>query len=215
MIRVTVTSVCARSAGEEMDVTFSLSDAEGNNQTSKFTLSARQFLTIGLSKGESDTDTFDKVSFAAKVWSATKKGMMLLGYGASSKKAMRMKLISKGFDKDVALEAADALEALGLLREHDDATQLAKRLAAKLWGRKRIASELYSKGYSSDAIDRALCELENEDIDFVGNCRVLIDKRYGGVPKEPDMRKKLYAALCRYGYSSPEIKEAFCCAKKE
>lgn len=209
MIKVTVTSVCARSAGEEIDVTFSVSDGEENREISKFTLSSRQFLTIGISKGESDTDTFDAVRRAARVWCATKKGMMLLGYGAASKKAMRMKLVSKGFDKDVALEAADALEALGLLREGDDAAELARRLAAKLWGRKRIVSELYGKGYSSEAVEKAMDELDDADVDFVRNCRALIDKRYGGVPQEPDARKKLYAALCRYGYSSSEIKEAF------
>lgn len=208
MISVTVTSVCARSAGEEMDVSFLVSDGAGNSESSKFTLSARQLLALGVTKGEADTRLFDEVSYAAKVWSATKKGMTLLGYGAKSEKALRIKLVSKGFDKDVAAEAVQTLVSMGLIRAEDDASQIAERLASKGWGRKRIVAGLYEKGYSAEAVAAAMDALEDMDIDFVRNCRELIKKRYGEVPSDPVEYGKMFSALTRYGYSSSEIRQA-------
>ena len=213
MINVTVTSVSARSAGEETDVTFLVSDGAGRSERSTFTLSARQFLTLGVAKGESDTEMFDAVSRASEVWSATKKGMMLLGYGAVSEKAMCMKLAAKGFDREIAKEAVKALVSLGLMNGADDASELARKLVTKLWGKKRIIAGLYEKGYSSEAVADAMNTLEDMEIDFAQNCRTLIEKRYGGVPSDALSQRKLFAALSRYGYSSSEIKEAL--SKKE
>ena len=209
MISVSVTSVSARSAGEEIDITFFVDGGEGNNERATFTVSSRQYLTLGVSKGESDTDTFDAVSYAAKVWSATKRGMMLLGYGASSQKAMKIKLVSKGFEQSVAEEAVDELVAMGLIDSVSDATAQARRSAAKLWGKKRIVAGLYEKGYSADEVAAAMNALEDMDVDFVANCRTLIERRYGGVPSDTAEKRKLFAALSRYGYSSAEIRSAF------
>ena len=107
-----------------------------------------------------------------------------------------------------AEEAAEELVAMGLIVPDSDASALARRCVAKLWGRNRIAAELYEKGYSSNAVDAAMAYLEDSQIDFVGNCRALIGKRYDTLPSDITERKRLYAALCRYGYSSSEIKQA-------
>ena len=151
---------------------------------------------------------FDAVSYAAQVWTATKKGVVLLGYGAASPRGMKTKLIAKGFDKAVAEDAAGELVAMGLIRPFDDASDLARRCTSRLWGKKRIISELYAKGFSSDAVSAAMNSLENAEVDFVKNCRDLIKKRYGELPSDITGKKKLFAALCRYGYSSAEIKQA-------
>lgn len=208
MIKVTVTSLCAKSAGEEMDITFIVSDGGNNRERSTFTVSSRQFLTLGVSKGETDTDMFDAVSHAAEVWSATKKGMTLLGYGAASEKALCIKLTAKGFSREVAGEAVENLVLLGLINAAEDATELARKLVSKLWGKKRIASGLYEKGYASEDVTVAMNALDDMGIDFAENCRLLVEKRYGDVPRDPNGRRRLYAALARYGYSSAEIREA-------
>lgn len=208
MIKISVTSVSTRGAGEEIDVTFIAENSEGYCERATFTVSSRQYLALGVSKGESDTETFEAVEYASQVWAATKKGVVFLGYGAVSPRAMRTKLVAKGFDKCVSEDAADALVAMGLINPSADAAELARKCAAKLWGRKRIIAELYEKGYSSNAVSAAMNALEDMDVDFVANCRALIEKRYGQIPGDPIGRKKLFAALCRYGYSSSEIKQA-------
>ena len=191
-----------------MDITFLVSDGGDNSERNTFTVSSRQFLTLGVTKGETDTDMFDAVSRAAIVWSATKKGMTLLGYGASSEKALRIKLTTKGFEREIAEEAVASLVSMGLMNATDDATELAEKLLSKLWGRKRIIAGLYEKGYSSEDVATAMNALDDMNIDFAENCRLLIEKRYGGVPDDTNARRKLFAALTRYGYSSFEIKEA-------
>ena len=208
MINVTVTSICARSAGEEMDVTFAVSDGAGNREQSRFTLSARQLISLGVTKGEADTELYDRVSYASEVWSATKKGMAFLGYGAKSEKAMRIKLVSKGFDRQVAKEAVAELVAMGLIRAENDAAQMAKSLVSRGWGKKRIVASLYEKGYSAEAVSFAVNALEDMDVDFSEKCRELIEKRYGRIPTDPAEQRKMYGALVRYGYSSSEIRQA-------
>lgn len=208
MVKISVTSISSRGAGEETDVTFLIENGEGNSERTTFTLSSRQYLAFGICKGEADTQVFDDVSYASQVWAATKKGVVLLGYGAVSPRGMKTKLISKGFDKTVAEDAARELVSMGLIKPFDDASEIARRCASKLWGKKRIASELYAKGFSSEAVNAAMNSLEDEEIDFAQNCLRLIEKRYGEIPADPSGRKKMFAALCRYGYSSGEIKQA-------
>lgn len=207
-MRIELTSISARGNGEELDVAFVFDTPGMDRERAVFTISSRQYLSLSLMRGETDEETADAVEHASNVWAATKKGILLLGYGAVSPKAMRTKLISKGFDKTVAEEAAEELVAMGLIVPDSDASALARRCVAKLWGRKRIAAELYEKGYSSNAVDAAMAYLEDSQIDFAGNCRALIEKRYDTLPSDITERKRLYAALCRYGYSSSEIKQA-------
>ena len=97
---------------------------------------------------------------------------------------------------------------LGLINAAEDATELARKLVSKLWGKKRIASGLYEKGYASEDVAVAMNALDDMGIDFAENCRLLVEKRYGDVPRDPNGRRRLYAALAQYGYSSAEIREA-------
>ena len=208
MIKISITSISSRGTGEETDVTFLIENGEGKAQRATFTLSSRQYLALGVSRGESDVHAFEDVAHASYVWTATKKGIVILGYGAVSPRGMKTKLISKGFDKTLAEDATRELIAMGLIKPFDDASEIARRCASKLWGKKRIISELYAKGFSSEAVTAALNSLEDEEVDFVQNCFRLIEKRYGEIPADPSGRKKMFAALCRYGYSSGEIKQA-------
>ena len=116
-MRIFITSVVSRNAGEEIDVTFELiSDSGDNTDRETFTVSSGQYLTLGISKGESDEERYDEVLHAADVWSAVKKGIALLGYGACSEKALRIKLASKGFDKEICAEAVERIVSMGILR---------------------------------------------------------------------------------------------------
>ena len=208
-MRIFITSAVSRNAGEEIDVTFEIT-ADGGEHTDRetFTVSSSQYLTLGISKGESDEEKYDEVLHAAEVWSAVKKGVSLLGYGSCSEKALRMKLVGKGFDREICAEAVEKIVAMGLLRACDDALREAQRQAEKLWGRRRIIAELYRKGYDAEAVASAMQALDDSCIDYAENCARLISRSYRRALTDPDGQKKIYAALMRYGYSPSEIKQA-------
>ena len=206
---IKITSLYAMNAGEEMGITFEVTSDDGlHTEKQTFVISSKQYLLFDISKGECGTELYDTVARAARVWQAVRRGVSLLGYGACSEKALRSKLVMKGFDRDIAADAVEELVSMGLIRPNDDAFREAQRLAAKLLGKRRIVAGLYEKGYSAEAVAAAMNLLEDEGIDYVRNCRELIRKRYGGIPDSIAEKRKLYSALQRYGYSLSEIKDA-------
>ena len=208
-MRIYITSLTARNGGEEAEVAFE-TVSDGGEQTcrDRFLISSKQYLVLGLSKGESDRETYDAVSHASEVWHAVKKAVSCLSYGACSEKALRLKLVSKGYDKYIAAEAVDEICSMGLLRADDDAAREAERMAAKLWGKKRISAGLYAKGYSDGAVAHALRHLDSIGVDYEENCKRLLKKRYGATIGDREEERKVFAALMRYGYTSSEIRSA-------
>ena len=154
--------------------------------------------------------TFDEIERAEKISSAYKKGLFLLGYGACSRKKLKFKLKTKGFDEEIASEATDMLSAQGFLNENSDALHEAELCLSKLWGKKRIIAQLYTKGFSDEAV-RAV-EDYLADIDFVENCKLLIERSYKRQLRsalgDRNAMMKFAATLGRMGYSFSEIKEA-------
>jgi SOS response regulatory protein OraA/RecX len=208
---IRITSICARSGGEETEICFVLTSPSGEHSSREsFIISSSRYLTLNIEIGVSDEEQYDTVSREAEVWSATKKALFLLGYGSCSEKALKIKLVSKGFDKEIAAKAVQALSNRGLLRENDDAVRVAEKMLCKLWGKKRIISGLYEKGYSAEAVSNAINALENNEVDFVANCKKLIDTKYSFDPNDKQSVSKVFSALMRYGYTASEIKQAMC-----
>jgi regulatory protein len=121
------------------------------------------------------------------------------------------KLVSKGFDKEIAQIAAARVAEQGFLCESISAQREAERCAAKLWGPVRIRAHLGSRGYGKDAIDGAMFSLEDAGIDYVESCQRLIESKYKKLPSDRTELQKLIASVCRYGYSLSDVKSA--CAK--
>lgn len=203
---VTITSISALSGGSEIALTVRISDGE-RFETRTLVLLARQYAELRPEKGDIDCDRFELLLAEAEVCSAVKRGMYILGFGACSEKRLVLKLRSKGFSREAATSAAAKLLELGYINEADDAQREAQRCLKKHWGRRRIAAALCEKGYPKDAVASALEELE--DVDFVGNCAELIAAKFGGCLQDAEEKRRIVAALVRYGYSSSEIKEAF------
>ncbi len=206
---VRISSLCAQSSGEEICVGFELeSDGGEHTERVKKVISSKQYLVLGLCKGECTTEVFDAVSEAAEDLKAQKRGISLLGYGACSKQALVTKLRSKGFERERARRAAEEICARGLLDGRRDAMREAQRCADKLWGERRICAALCQKGYAREDIEAALLSLEDGGIDYVENCRRLIAKRFGKLPEDKTERQRAIAAIARYGYSLTEIRAA-------
>lgn len=206
---ITLTSLRALGSGDEISVSIEIADGT-NKEIKKLIILSSQYTSLNIGRGEISREQFDEIERAEKIASAYKKGLYLLGYGACSRKKLKFKLKTKGFDDEVANEAVEMLMAVGYLNENSDALREAELGLSKLWGKKRIIAQLYAKGFSDDAVRSAADFLE--DIDFIENCALLIKRNYmrqlNSALGDKNAMMKLVATLSRMGYSFSEIKEA-------
>ena len=158
-------------------------------------------------KGEYPDGAYDVLRRLDAVCHGVKSGRRILGYGANSRSALRMKLIGKGIAPEYADEAVEILISESGLSESGDAQRLCELQIAKNIGARRILSYLRGRGYGDEALGEVKEYLS--EIDFVPICRRAIDKKYGGIPTDLDIRKKCIDYLLRQGFSYNEIKKAF------
>jgi len=206
-MKIEIISVNALDEGAEILLTIKISDGEGRVQKKKLMLFTEQYIELGLSRRkEIDAETFDMIEEMSKKCRAVKKGSDLLSYSASSRVRLASRLRAKGIDKESANEAAELLQRLGAINERADVERLVQLGLKKLWGKKRIFTDITAKGYDRDIISDELNRIDS-DI-FAQNCRLLFVKKYKKMPDDPAEQKKIIAALMRYGYSFAEIKQA-------
>lgn len=207
MTTVELVSLAAR-GDEEIAVTFEIRSGE-HTQKETFVAPVSLVADLRLKTGACDTDCYDAVSRGAEVGSAVKRGLYILGYGSCSERSLVRKLVSKGFSKEIAEAAVAELDRRGYLNEDADALREAEKCIAKLWGQRRIAATLMTKGFEQEAIQHALYTLEDQGIDYAELCAERIRRKDGEVPTEPDDRRRMMASLQRNGFSISEIREAF------
>ncbi len=208
-MRISVVSLTA-GGSDEIRVCFELTEGDNVSKES-FIISTRAYTQLEISKGESDREVYEAVEREAQIYSAFKRGMYILGFGACSKKLLVSKLCAKGFAADVSREAAERIAQRGYIDENENARREAEMCCAKHWGESRIRAKLTERRYSREAIDQALFFLEDSGVDFDENCKRLIDKRYGAIPSDRGELQKLIASVCRQGYTVSQIKGA--CAR--
>lgn len=207
-MKIEIISVSALSEGAEMLVTVAMSDGENRVEKRKLLLFTEQYLDLGIRKGSIiDEDCFERLDQFSRECKAIRKGSDLLSYSASSKVRLAQRLYSKGIDKESAESAAEHLEKMGLINEGLDVERQVASCLKKLWGKKRIYRELCAKGYEREIVQEEISMLDDEII--VQNCVALMKKKYKVIPEDPSERKKVVAALTRYGYTFSEIKTAF------
>ena len=125
----------------------------------------------------------------------------MLDYADCTEKKLIEKLRRKGYDEDEIDYAVAYAKRVGYL---NDARLIANTVYgianSKLYGKRRIITELFTKGFKREDIEA----VDFEEIDFVRNCAKRIEKTKNRYSEE----RKLYAALMRYGFSPSEIKAA-------
>ncbi len=201
-----VTSVSAGGIGEII-VSFDVREGE-KRSVSRFLISDDAYTKLSLTVGMSDMLTYEAVEREAYIYGAYKRAIYLLGFSASSRRALYKKLVSKGFDPEYSRIALDRLSDNGLLCEADSAIREAEKCASKLWGEERIRAALFEKGYSDESISTAFFALEDSGVDFDENCLSLIKKKYSSLPTDKKELQKIISSLMRYGYSLSQIKRA-------
>ena len=198
---VRITAVTPMEGGEWVSVTL----AEGKERR-YVRLLTEQYASLRPAVGPASAELVEALDQAGTLCDAIRKGMELLGYGAMSRRRLSQKLSVRGFEKETVGLAVEYLEHHGFLSEGDDAVRFAEQDVRKMWGPRRIREDLFARGFPSEVIFMAMESLE--DVDFAENCRRVIDKKYGGVPRNPAEIKKMVAALMRLGYTSEHIREA-------
>ena len=204
-LTITIRALLAQHEGAEMLVQLLLENGEHQEQKS-LVITTEQYCEFNLTRGPISEETYERIEEAAELCRALRSGESLLSYGANSVQALTRKLVGKGYNREVAAQAAERLAGYGLIDEERDMKREVEKCLRKLWGSKRISAHLWSKGYAAETM-RGLSELL-EDIDFSQNCAALIKKHYGEVPTDADEHRRMIASLSRYGYSIGEIREA-------
>lgn len=131
---------------------------------------------------------------------AVEAGVRILSYAPNTTKRLCDKLLKRGYTRETAAAAAKILIEKGLLddrRELDGAVYCA---AKKLLGPKRIPAELMRFGFEKELISEV--NYEKLGIDFIENCRRLLQKRGGIV----DLKTKAF--LRSKGFTDDIIRAA-------
>ncbi len=110
---------------------------------------------------------------------------------------VRSKLIKAGFSAAEANETVERLNSAGYLDDARFASLLtASRAKNKLWGKRRIAAELQSKGVASDIIASCLAVVEGEAEEKAALAAFEKWLKKNGSPRSLD--KKLFAKAMRH-----------------
>lgn len=207
-MRIEIISVSAVADGAEMVLRIRMSDEDGKHSSDKrLLIFTDKYLELGLRRGSViDEATFDELERVSERCRAIKKGGDLLSYSSVSKAQLALKLRQRGFDAENAAEAAKYLETVSLIDEKSNVKSIVAGSMKKLWGRKRIYSELMKRGYDRSTVSEELGLIDVEE--FIENCKRLILKKVRDIPSDPVERRKLVGFLARYGYSISEIKAA-------
>ena len=204
-LQITVRTLRAQNEGSEISVGIVLENGEHREQKSLL-LTVEQYYELKPQKGPISEELYDRLEEASTLCRAMRCGENLLSYGANSVRMLSQKLFRHGFRRDIAAEAAEKLCERGLIDERGDMRREVEKCLRKLWGSKRIASHLWSRGFSSEVMGELPSLLEQ--IDFTVNCAAMIRKHYGVPSDDRDAQRKMIASLSRYGYSLSEIREA-------
>ena len=205
MITYSIKAVSESPAG--MSVTI-LADTADNANTVEYLIS-REFWKWGrLHSGAviTEEDYFGMEQSAAMSRAiARMKG--ILSYSGVSRRTLIQKLKGYDFSEEICGAAADYAVEHGMVREDVQVEHaIDTYLRRKYWGRRRIVAELSAKGYPREVIENALAEIPEEE--FMHALHVILVKKYGEIPADPQEKQKMILSLLRMGYSGNEIKDA-------
>jgi len=135
-----------------------------------------------------------------------KRAMDLLARREHGCEELTRKLVSKGFDAELASEVISTLESDGLVADERFAEAFARSRVNRGQGPRRIELELRERGIKDGVISAAL---EQADCDWVSVARAARIKRFGlESPQDLRSRGQQTRFLSYRGFTGDQIKQA-------
>ncbi len=189
---ICLVSFCSANSGDGVKA---VADCDG--EKCSFVISAEDFLSLGLVKGEISAKTLGKIKKAEENYSAYRAALRMLSFGGCSAKALYLKLRKRSFSHNASEYAAKKVACGGYIDEEKQIENYLRQLVTKkFYGRRKILPYLLARGYSGDKIIALLDENYSES-DFSRAKVQFLEKKFGtSVPKTPaeaaEMKKELY-----------------------
>ncbi len=205
MSTYSIKSVSESPAGISVSI---LIGTEDNYETTEYLIS-REFWQWGRLQNGSDITEEDFLGMdrSAALSRAIARMKGILSYSGVSRRMLIQKLKGYDFSEEICTTAADYAVEHGMVQEDVQVEHAVDTyLRRKYWGRRRIAAELSAKGYPREVIESALADIPEED--FMHALHVILERKYGEIPADPQEKQKMILSLLRMGYSGNEIKDA-------
>lgn len=205
MSTYSIKSVSESPAGISVSILIGTAD---NYETTEYLIS-REFWQWGRLQNGSDIteEEFLGMDRSAALSRAIARMKGILSYSGVSRRMLIQRLKGYDFSEEICATAADYAVEHGMVREDVQVEHAVDTyLRRKYWGRRRIAAELSAKGYPREVIESALADIPEED--FMHALHVILERKYGEIPADPQEKQKMILSLLRMGYSGNEIKDA-------
>lgn len=165
------------------------------------TVSAEDFLNLGIVKGEVSDYDFLEIERAALYYRAYRTAVRMLSSAQCSKKRLYQKLRARSFSHEASLFAAEKAGKGGYIDEKWQIESYLRTLVEKnLCGRRKILPYLLAKGYSAAKINQAIDEKYSEE-DFTRAKREFLLKKFGKTkPESPSEAEEFRKALYKQGF---------------
>lgn len=199
-----------RRAGNTVSViTVQVSKGYAADDGETFSLGFEFWKKLGICEGDTvSEDGYFIIGDAAKKSEAVSKALDVLSYSNHSRNSLETRLRLKcRIEKEYAVFAADYCVEHGYVDEARQAEKIAERVArTKLWGKRRIAQELYSKGYPKNIAVSAPCSVSDEE--YAEILKKAILKKTDEYPCDYSEKSKLVAAVSRLGHAPKDVENA-------
>ena len=205
MSTYSIKSVSESPAGISVSILIGTAD---NYETTEYLIS-REFWQWGRLQNGSDITEEEYLGMdrSAALSRAIARMKGILSYSGVSRRMLIQRLKGYDFSEEICSTAADYAVEHGMVREDVQVEHAVDTyLRRKYWGRRRIAAELSAKGYPREVIESALADIPEED--FMHALHVILERKYGEIPADPQEKQKMILSLLRMGYSGNEIKDA-------
>ena len=205
MSTYSIKSVSESPAGISVSIRIVTAEA---NETVEYLIS-REFWHWGRlqSGGAITEEDYLRMERSAALSRAIARMKGILSYSGVSRRTLIHKLKGYDFSEEICEYAADYAVEHGMVKEDVQVEHaIDTYLRRKYWGRRRIVAELSAKGYPREVIENALAEIPEEE--FMHALHVILVKKYGEIPADPQEKQKMILSLLRMGYSGNEIKDA-------
>lgn len=153
-----------------------------------------------------DENELKNLIFESEVKMAFEKASSLLESREHSKKELITKLLTKGYDKQVALKACEKLEEYHYIDDNLFAKHFVEQ--NRKYSKMMLEIKLKEKGISSDIISECIEEIEDDQ--ELELCEKQMKKYIGSKDMNKEgAKEKLFASLARKGFKFDVIKQVY------